>query len=176
MIFPYVLAMCLNLIHSFIILPHPFLYSLLRTVSAGVIVLYPRKNMKYISHVHSPSSSPFTLPLLLVPTPEQDLFFLPVLHFVKCVLIVLYYFDSKCFYSLCLDLFFDQGLLLKCIGLFPYFGLMVPWSRSILVCLYSFRCDRGFLSYGLGPGLSWWLAVHLRGRYVCCVFVGWRFQ
>jgi hypothetical protein len=43
---------------------------------------------KYIDHIRSPSPSLFTYTHTLVPSSGQDLFYLPVLHFLKCIFIV----------------------------------------------------------------------------------------
>jgi hypothetical protein len=61
---------------------------LLRTFSTSFIILFSYMKTKYIHYIHLPSPSLLILPLLLVPTPGKDLFYHPVLHFFKCVLIV----------------------------------------------------------------------------------------
>jgi hypothetical protein len=38
---------------------------------------------QYYHHIHPPTPFPYILPIPLMPTPRQDLFYLPVLHFWK---------------------------------------------------------------------------------------------
>jgi hypothetical protein len=66
---------------SSIILPqHP---CPLRKISTAVIVLCSYMNTKYIYHILPPSLFPYAHLHPVVPTTEQDLFYLSVLHFLS---------------------------------------------------------------------------------------------
>jgi hypothetical protein len=62
-----------------------FLYPLppiLRTGSTGLICPSSYMSTYYLHHIHPPTLFPYILPLPLVPTPRQDLIYIPVLHFI----------------------------------------------------------------------------------------------
>jgi hypothetical protein len=83
--FTYVLTMHLNQIHPSVILPHP--PHLRRTISTDFI-LFSCTYTKYIYQSSLSFTLSIALPLSLLPTLRQDLFYLLVLHFLKCKLIV----------------------------------------------------------------------------------------
>jgi hypothetical protein len=60
----------------------------LRTISTGFILLFLHMNTKYIHHIHPHSSFPCAHPSPTSTHPRKDLFYLPVHHFLKCVLLV----------------------------------------------------------------------------------------
>jgi hypothetical protein len=65
-----------------IILPYSSL-PLLRTISTDFILLFSYLNTKHMQNNHPHSSFLMLTPVLLVPTPRKDLFYPPVLHFLK---------------------------------------------------------------------------------------------
>jgi hypothetical protein len=78
--------MCLNYIlikftPSIVLPPHSL--PVLRTISTGFIILFPHINAKYIHHILPLLPFPYAQPLLLIPTPRQDLFYLSAFHFFK---------------------------------------------------------------------------------------------
>jgi hypothetical protein len=66
------------------------LFSLLKTILTGFILLFSYIHTKYIYHIYTHFPFPVLTPIILVPTPERDLVFPPTLHFflIKCILIV----------------------------------------------------------------------------------------
>jgi hypothetical protein len=113
---------------SFSLIPPP----LLRTIRTGFIILFSYLNTKYIHHILPLSPFPYAFPSPVVSTPRTDLFYLPVLHFFKCILIVQGILPNPSLLTLsqlpCSPII--QQLRVHCVRLSSY----------IFVCFFFFSC------------------------------------
>jgi hypothetical protein len=80
--FPYIHSVYLHYIH-----PHPpsLVLIFLHPTSKDFIVQFSYKNTKYIDNIYLRSLWLFTISLSRVLTSQQDMFYIPVLHFFKYI-------------------------------------------------------------------------------------------